>query len=170
MTSSTTVVFDLDSTLADTRHRRQHLPEDAQGPADWIDYHSHCLGDAPIAGRIQLAYLLSKHHRIVIITARPNTPAIHANTHRWLDRHQVPRDDVILLPLDETRSPSEWKTEVVEKLISDGADVVLAVDDWWATGTALEELGVPFLHVARPYTPGTCQAQYPMKITEKRSR
>lgn len=145
------VVFDLDSTLADTRGRRQHLPVDAQGPADWIDYHVHCMADEPVRGTIQLAQLLYRLHRIVIVTARPDVAEIRELTVDWLDRHDVPCNDLILMPTDSGPSASAWKVTVVEKLRADGAEVVLLVDDWGPNGRMIEEaLDVPFLHVARP--------------------
>ena len=144
------VVFDLDSTLADTRHRREHLPIGATCPADWTGYHVHCLGDRPVLGTIALVRLLHPNHRIVIVTARPDETAVRANTAAWLVAQDVPHDGVIFLPLDELRPPAEWKAETVEKLRADLGDVVLAVDDWGPNGWAIEATGTPFLHVARP--------------------
>lgn len=146
------VVFDLDSTLADTRNRRQFLPVDAMCPADWFGYHINCLTDVPVQGVVQLVQLLYPHYRIVIVTARPALSEIHEKTHEWLDLHQVPRDTVVLMPLDESRTTGAWKADVVAKLRTNGVDVVLAVDDWGPNGWAIEETGTPFLHVARPGT------------------
>jgi hypothetical protein len=148
-----TVIFDLDSTLADTRHRREYLPVGAQRPSDWIGYHTHCLGDDPVYGPISLMRLLHPHHRIVILTARPDDADIRGKTNTWLDAHKVPHDDLILLPLQETRSSGDWKSSVLYDLRNrEAANVVLFVDDWGPTGRAVEANGVPFLHVARPGT------------------
>jgi hypothetical protein len=147
------VVFDLDSTLADTRHRRQYLEGiTITCPEDWAQYHTHCLDDAPVHGTIQLARLLHPHHRITILTARPDTKEIREKTEMWLDLHQVMYDSLILLPLDEHRPTGEWKTDVVAKMQADGYDVALMVDDWGPNGRAIEAAGTPFLHIARPGT------------------
>lgn len=142
------VIFDLDGTLADTRHRRPFLPFNPQGPADWIDYHSHCPDDPPIAGRIALARLLAEHHDIVIITARPATTIVMERTATWLAEHAVPYASIEFMPLTEV-SVHDWKARVVDELqMTD--PVVLAVDDWWQNGDALEAIGIPVVHVTPP--------------------
>lgn len=157
-----TVIFDLDSTLADTRQRRVFMPTNPQGPADWVDYHSRCTEDAPIPGRIALARLLSGRHRVIIVTARPNEETVKARTVAWLYEHRVPFRDIVFMPLDETRSTGEWKAAEVARL-QELFDVVLFVDDWWQNGDELEKLGVPFLHVTPPGIgrPGLFQAAKP---------
>ena len=138
-------LFDLDGTLADTRHRRSYLPVEPQGPADWVDYHARCRQDAPIPGPIALARLLAAHHRIVVVSARPNVPLVRRRTEGWLARHDVPFDELHLQPLDAP-SVQEWKASVVAAV----GPVALAVDDWWQNVDALVAAGVPVLHVTPP--------------------
>lgn len=142
------VIFDLDSTLADTRHRRAHLPVRPIRPIDWVDYHSRCVDDAPIEGRVVLARLLAPRHHIAIITARPDTPEISDPTLAWLDTHDVPFDRIFFMPLDAVFADI-WKATATENLAAT-VPVALVVDDSWTNGAALEPLGVPFLHVTPP--------------------
>jgi len=80
------VVFDLDGTLADCRHR-VHFVRD--GAHDWDSFFSECVNDPPFDHVIDT---LSAHaragHRVEIWSARSDTvrnPTLH-----WLARHGIP--------------------------------------------------------------------------------
>lgn len=144
-------LFDLDSTLADTRHRRGLVPIDPRTAADWLPYAIAAGEDAPVPGTIRMARMFaSAGHGVYIITARPRTPEIAGITAEWLTRHDVPCDRLFLMP-GGLSSVSDWKRGVVTEILREST-VALAVDDWYQNCDMFTELGIPTLHVAAPGT------------------
>lgn len=140
------IVFDLDSTLADTRHRRKHLPVDPKTGADWIDYHLHCEHD-DLLDTVTLIDLLADIHEIVIVSARPDTPEVREATVNWLAKREIEYSHLILKPLDmPLRDTAAWKAAMVADLPS----VALFVDDWAPNCEAVARLGVPTICVRAP--------------------
>jgi len=156
-----TVCVDLDSTLADTRHRHHLvLPGDQRDQTDWRAYSLACAGDAPIKGACQLVRLLSAQYRVVVLSRRDE--AARELTREWLARHHVPYDELVLggvagAPDDQ----HQFKVHHLRALLARGENVVLMVDDLPGLAEAVAGAGldVPVLAVQPPYelagTPGT---------------
>ncbi len=145
-----TVCVDLDSTLADTRHR-QHMirPADDPVPMDWRAYSLACADDAPIEGPITLLRLLAPACRIVILSARDE--AARSLTERWLREHEVPYDRLILhrTGIDDP-DMGTFKAEQIRRLRGEGADVVLMVEDAPLVAASMRRVGVATLLVRPP--------------------
>ena len=152
-----TVCVDLDSTLADTSHRHHMvLPGDQRDGTDWVAYSLACEEDKPIEGACQLVRILSRDHRIVVLSRRDE--ASRELTSRWLLRHRVPFDELILGGVDGAPAdPREFKVHHLRALLGRGERIVLAVDDLPGLDVAVAGAGldVPVLRVQPPYFPGT---------------
>lgn len=145
-------IWDLDSTLCDTRHRRHLMPERDRWAVDgaWDEYSLACHGDAPIDATVRLYRALRHSHRPLILSARSDRAL--SLTRDWLRGNGI-RDwaGLQLRPSgnDELR-PEEWKRGVVRGWLARGWRIELAVDDHPGTGAMLGELGIPTVVVTPP--------------------
>jgi hypothetical protein len=148
---STAVVFDLDSTLAWTKHRH-HLAPDTSDSTDarWAAYSLACVDDEPMAGPIALTRLLWGSHEIHICSGR--MAAARDQTVRWLDDHNVAYDSLNLRRAGDARTNVRLKTDFIEAIRSEGREVVLMVEDWVEGARAIEsQLNVPVIFVNPAY-------------------
>lgn len=72
------VVFDLDDTLTDTRHRA-HLPP------DWRSFYDQCINDIPLWSTVCIFQDLVEHHRVEIWTGR--CESVRKLTEEWLQKY-----------------------------------------------------------------------------------
>lgn len=123
------VTFDLDSTLADTRHRHHMIKPEG---TDWKAYSLACRDDAPIWPAINMLRAFAASHDIWIISGRDH--AAYDMTMDWLYRHLIEPAGVIL----QTRWAAhvypdhlDYKLAMVDRVEQHTAQqVVLHVDDW----------------------------------------
>jgi hypothetical protein len=142
----TTVLVDLDGTLADTAHRAHLLNKK---PRDWSAYSKACGDDSPIDAVISAVKGLHEEDwRVVIVTGR--TQDSMAETEHWLKYHGVPFDNIFMRPSGDTRKNPDFKRSVAEKLLKDGFTIGLAIEDHPGVAAVYAELGIPTLVVARP--------------------
>jgi hypothetical protein len=150
----TAVMYDLDSTVADTRHR-WHLSPMVNPAATWGDYSSACAGDRVLPGTAARMRLDWREHQVHINTGRSAVALVHTET--WLNRPDVVRgswDFLRMRPADDDDTPNgELKVRYIREVQARGIDVVLAYEDW---GPAAEyiyaETGVPVLGI-NPFYP-----------------
>lgn len=140
------ILVDLDSTVADTRHR-SHLTPHNDPTATWDSYSMHCDGDAPIQGTVALLRLLVARHRIAIVSGR-SFEAVDL-TMDWLSQHRVPWDVMRLRYQDDCEDPLEYKRSVLQEL--ENQDIVLALEDWPAVAQMWEDNGIPTVCVNPRY-------------------
>ena len=121
------VIFDLDGTLADISHR-VHLVRDRDNQ-DWKEFYARVDRDVPIMPVIvTLRALYDCGHRIFIWSAREETT--RSDTRHWLDRYDVPYDDLRLRPSGDYRKDTELKQEWLMDFMTRFADVIdLVFDD-----------------------------------------
>ena len=136
------VVFDLDGTLTDHSHRL-YLVENK--PVKWKEFQRRCEDDLPVAEVIALAaWLGSEGFGVEIWSGR--SAEVQPATMRWLEKHDVYYDLLLLRPDGDSRPSNELKGEWLAQLPQ---PPVFAVDDrpkcaqWWETQ------GVPCLPVPR---------------------
>jgi len=148
-----TVCVDLDSTLADTRHRHHMVDPEDRERTDWVAYSLACAADAPIEGACGLVRMLAQTYRVVIVSSRDEKA--RSLTEAWLAEHDVPYDELVLggdgsAPADL----GEFKVHHVQRLLERGDRVVLVVDDLPVLPVAMAKagLGVPVLTVRPPYS------------------
>jgi hypothetical protein len=149
------VVFDKDSVLADTRHRRWAAPEGHAKTIrrNWTKYAELCEGDAPVQGSVALARLLAPTHTIVILTGAPEVPSVVGATQRWLHKHAIPYHAIFFMPEEDERDSAIWKGEMLELLKVQGYHLRLMIDDWFKVADSAAESNVPFLQVCPPGGP-----------------
>lgn len=91
-----TVIFDLDGTLADGRHRLHLLPtKDYDKTESWTEFNLASIWDSPFPDNIELCNLFAfgDYYNVVILTGRSDvarsitedwlTPTVYATT-SWL--------------------------------------------------------------------------------------
>jgi phosphoglycolate phosphatase-like HAD superfamily hydrolase len=141
------VVFDLDSTLADTRPRHHLLPRN-NPEASWEDYAAACSLDEPIPGTIRAARLHWQQAEVHIVSERAASAL--EDTQKWLARHDVLFDCVSLRPEGQPSDGSGVITYI--KALRQVSQVLLAYQDWPPLAERItEETGVPCVVVNPVY-------------------
>jgi hypothetical protein len=151
----TAVLFDLDSTLRNSR-QRHHLSPKAAG-ANWHDYSMAGINDEPMQGPITALRLFWPHHQIHIVSG--SNESARANTAQWLDRHVgLNWIDGIHLRAEEDFSESgPYKVAHVLALREQGIETVLFFEDWPPAAQYIEAVGlVPAVCVNPCYPCKTC--------------
>jgi uncharacterized HAD superfamily protein len=143
------VCVDLDSTLADTRPRRDYCP--TVNPAySWEDYWARCGDDAPMAGTITAVGMFHRAgYAIAVVSNRSD--ATYYPTARWLDRFEVPCQDLLMRPASFPIEDDRWKLHCVTTINATGSAVKLFLEDNPITAAAIEAAGVPVLCVNPRY-------------------
>lgn len=135
------VVFDLDGTICDTRHR-QHIIDEPPEHDRWLRYSMACAGDAAIEPMRELAQRCGTS--VIFLTGR-NEQA-RALTERWLVDNFLHWRRLIMRAEGDYRPNPEWKAAKVAELHHEGIAVTLLVDDHPGSCEAVGKLGVPTLH------------------------
>jgi hypothetical protein len=156
------VLWDLDSTIANTTHRQHMIPaikEHAKGGPTWEDYSMACVDDTPVEGTVALVRLLDFLSSPAIpfwqygVSGR--SESARGRTLEWFDKHGVPLDGLHLRPDGDHTPNGKYKVGVINKLRDSGKDVLLFVEDWKETGEYIrEKTGVPVLLVQGDYAVG----------------
>jgi len=126
------VIFDIDGTLADVGHRVHHL----DGDKDWAAFFRDMQDDRPIEPIATLARLLHKaveaRHgldAVLIVTARSDRADWRQTTLDWLDVHDIPYDRIYFRPEGDTRQDALVKSGILQRILDDGYEPVLVIDD-----------------------------------------
>ncbi len=118
------VIVDLDGTLASVQWRVHHV---ARPPRDWKAFFAEMDADTPVPWVGDL--LRADHGDTVklILSARPEE--YRDVCQRWLDRHDLPCDELILRSTGDFRADHVIKAEIYERSIAPRYSVALVVDD-----------------------------------------
>lgn len=139
--SKNVVVFDLDGTLSDGRHRLHLLPkkEDAHITQAWDEFNLAAGDDGVFYDNLELMNDLFKAgHWIAILTGRCDV-ALDV-TERWLEKHDAPYDELIMRKSGDHRQDIEFKEEELRKI---GLDKILCCfDDLERVAKHIRSLGV----------------------------
>jgi predicted kinase len=126
------VIFDIDGTLADVAHRLHHL----DGEKDWNAFFRDMIDDSPVEPIARLARMLHHNARdrrdidaVLIVTARPERPDWRQTTLDWLAAHDIPYDAIYMRPEGDMRSDHLVKRDMLQRILDDGYEPVLVVDD-----------------------------------------
>lgn len=145
------VIFDMDGTLADCNHRKVHLPNwgkffadmhlDTQNPpVVWL------AKQLDIAARIGANS--GESFAIIIVTARPDDLNYHEMTRDWLRLNGINYDRMYMRKGGDYRPDYLIKREILQQMIDDGYEPILAVDDRPAVVKMWREFGLPCLQCA----------------------
>lgn len=114
------VTVDIDSTIADTRHR-WHMVKDNPNP-DWLEYALASENDKP--ANIEFLKTLLLKYDIVFVSSRPE--AARSVTLKWLNSLNVPYLALVLD--DEDLGVGEFKVKAIRE-VDEVYDVVFHIDD-----------------------------------------
>lgn len=146
------VTWDLDSTLADSRHRADFINPNDRENTDWVAYGNLADADTPTSLAETFRNFRDMGILNIIVTSRP-LPCIGV-TSRWLEENDLQPAQLIMQPTHSTKSSAEWKVDVlrdIEKAYN--SPVMMHFDDWWDVNQNIEnKLGIPTVTV-RVYDP-----------------
>ncbi|NSC25048.1 hypothetical protein FM076_29375 [Streptomyces albus subsp. chlorinus] len=133
------VVFDLDGTLADVRHR---LPLLQRRPRDWEAFFAAAVHDPPLAEGVALAREKAREGELAYVTGRPER--CRADTLAWLREQDLPGDRLLMRAERDRRPARVAKPELLRHLARE-RPVLLVVDDDAQVCLAYERAGFPVL-------------------------
>ena len=132
-------VFDLDGTLADTRHRLHHV----QGRRrDWDAFFDAARDDPPLPTGVLLAVTSAKDCEVAYVTGRPER--CRADTVAWLADHGLPAGELLMRPPGDRRPARVAKPALLRDLALGRVVAVVVVDDEQVCD-AYERAGFPVL-------------------------
>lgn len=117
-------VFDLDGTLADTRHRLHHLEG---SPKRWDAFFRAAVDDTPLDDGVALALERAEDCDIVYVTGRPER--CRRDTEEWLERYGLPRGRIWMRSDRDRRPARTTKLELVKRLARNRTIEVIVDDD-----------------------------------------
>jgi predicted kinase len=142
------VIFDMDGTLSDPSHRVHHL----DGEKDWKAFHGAMGDDAPNEGVVALARILKRAaveglgiDAVLVVTARHDAPEYERMTREWLELHDVPYDRLYMRREDDTRPDHVVKAEILQRILDEGYEPILAIDDRDSTVAMWRDHGITTL-------------------------
>lgn len=140
--SKRVVLVDVDGTLADVRHRLRHIQ--GGGRKNWKAFFATMDRDTPIQETIDWVRDLAREHTIVILTGRPED--YRAVTERWLRRHEVPFERLVMRPRGDHRPDYVVKAEVLREFPRER--IQLVIDDREPVCAMWRRQGIPCHQVA----------------------
>ena len=107
------VLFDIDGTLADIKHRMHHLENDRH---NWGAFFAEMGDDAPNTPIVDLykALRASDVYDCIIVSARPED--YRKVTEQWLTWNSMEFDTLLMLPSGDHREDTIIKKEIWAKL------------------------------------------------------
>ena len=132
------IVFDLDGTLSDGKHRLHLLPTAGLNiNQSWDEFNLASKDDTPLQDNIDLCNILGLTHRIMILTGRS---AIAKDiTVAWLDKHGVDYDNLIMRGENDHRKDVDFKESVLLPLKE---HILCAFDDLEHVAEHIRGLGI----------------------------
>lgn len=121
-----TVIFDIDGTLADIRHRRHFLDQE---PPNWAAFNEHMGDDVPNIPIVTLYKTLWDCHayNIEIVTGR--NERYRAVTETWLTWNTIPFKRITMRADKDNRADHIVKKEILDGFKSEGLDILFSIDD-----------------------------------------
>lgn len=123
---ATTVIFDLDGTIADDMtYEKHHKGKRGKNP-DFAKEALHVDTIDKIVDKMRAAK--SKGEAVVILTAR--SAHYRDETKKWLHKNEIPYDALVMRPTDDSKqSDKSLKKELLEEDILPHFNVTKAYDD-----------------------------------------
>jgi hypothetical protein len=140
-------IVDIDGTVADLTHRLHHIKKK---PKDWDAFFKGCADDAPIPHMMSLVSHMSLTAYIVFVSGRPER--CRKDTEQWLYRHGYTYgfspQILYMRPDGDRRDDNIVKGELLDKLLADGWEPIMAFDDRDRVVKMWRERGIPCAQVA----------------------
>ncbi len=147
------VVCDIDSSLADTRHRH-HLSPHRNKESTWEEYSMACDKDTVIRGTaLVLKAFLDLGHSVHLVSRRKDVA--YDKTRQWLKNNAVAYNTLKLHSSGDLEDGGEFKVDYIGYLRRIGFNPILVIEDWPAEAHYIESnTGLPVL-VVNPCYEGT---------------
>ena len=123
---TSTIIFDIDGTLANLEHRL-HFIEREKGQRDWKSFNKECDKDLPIQNIIDDCNRFAKSYFLVLCTGREET--MRKKTVKWLDENSVHYDALLMRKEQDYRDDTIVKQEMHDLLVSKDCVIQLVYDD-----------------------------------------
>jgi len=120
------IVFDIDGTLADIRHRRKYLDQD---PPDWRKFNAAMGDDVPNEPIVGLYKTLwdSNHYELVLASGR--SEKYRDITKQWLIWNQIPFKRLLMRAERDQRADYLVKQDIHDLIVADAKQICFVVDD-----------------------------------------
>lgn len=135
-------LFDLDGTLADCSHRLHHIKGARK---NWRAFFAACSRDGPIPHMVELARHLMKVETVVFVSGRSDE--VREQTLEWLKGHGL-KGPLYMRRAGDRRSDFIVKAELLDRVIRDGFEPIMAFDDRDQVVKMWREKGIPCAQVA----------------------
>jgi len=127
-TQYSTVIVDLDGTLALNIHRYHFIDRSNGQKADWESYFDACAKDLPNIPVIEsIKSLKSSGYRIHIFSARGDV--VRNKTIQWLSKYNVPYDQLTMRKMDSFTPDEELKKSWLISCYPNYKEEILCVFD-----------------------------------------
>jgi hypothetical protein len=137
-------VFDLDGTLADCQHRIYYIQYD---PPEWRAFFAACDKDIPIQHVIQLAKTLYRDGTtIVYVSGRSDE--CRDKTVAWMENNGLLPTHLYMRKQGDHRPDYKVKSELLDQLLADGFEPIMAFDDRDQVVKMWRDRGIPCAQVA----------------------
>ena len=136
-------VFDIDGTLADVTHRLHHIK---RKPKNWDKFFAASADDKAIAHICDLAHHLSAIKPVVFVSGRSDQ--VRRETEDWLEREVGQRGPLYMRKARDTRPDYIVKAELLDALMGDGYEPIMAFDDRDQVVKMWRAKGIPCAQVA----------------------
>jgi predicted kinase len=144
------VIFDIDGTLADLTHRIHHI---SGGKRDWLAFFEALSDDTIYSDILRLNHMINMARgvSIILVSGRPET--YRTRTEKWLSDNDVYWTDLYMRTAGDHRADYIVKSQILDKLIADGVNVLFVVDDRQSVVNMWRERGLTCLQCRESSAP-----------------
>lgn len=143
---SKTVIFDLDGTLADIRHRLKSIDKSGKKTGiNWDKFFKDCTNDKPREDVIKINQILKNHFRIHIITGR--NEMVRTETENWLNKYKVHFDELTMRGKNNRLPDYVLKRQWLKELYPDIRDILCVFEDRSRVVKMWRDEGIPCYQV-----------------------
>lgn len=121
-----TIIFDIDGTLADIKHRRPFLEQEKP---DWAAFNDAMGDDTPNTPIVTLYRTLWDSGQYDIILTSGRSESDRKITEQWLAWNDIPFGRLEMRKDKDNRADYIIKQEIFDMLLSEGKEILFAVDD-----------------------------------------
>ena len=153
------IVFDVDGTLADCRHRLHHVRH--PGKKDWKSFFAE-MADDPVHTPVALLFhaLLGAVVPLVVCSARPEE--YREVTEKWLWENFHFRCPLYMRQTGDFREDSLVKREMLARVRQDGWNPIAIIDDRDRVVGMWLDSGIPVFHFKLPTPPANVSSSHPL--------
>ena len=140
------VLFDIDGTLADVRHRVHYVKKDKDsGKRQWGKFFAEAKNDKPYEHILLLNAMFgtNPNFEIYLITGRPEN--LRKDTEDWLAKHDIIYKHLLMRPQSDRRPDYESKKDLFEKdpiLSKNKENVVCVFEDRLQVAKMWRDMGL----------------------------